>query len=749
MPTQCRKAIFSFFGRPGWLVVAALLLLAGPAAAQVAAVQAVVPITTEPVARYSKFEAAASLTKEFANPYDPAAVEVEVTFISPTRKRYRANAFYCVPYTRDQTGWQAAPSPTPWRVRFSPNEAGHWRYTFRVTDHTAGRRAARTASSEYAFDCVPSPAHGFLRVAANQRYWEFTDGTSFMGISEDVRAAFNPAKTASCKPDSTQLCPDGKPCFNLLTRPQQQSWLGSFHANGGNLVRLWLEPYSYEFEWDSLGHYGARQNRAGELDSLIEYASAHQVYVHLVLYASYNLSDTPGTAAEGSGWAPNPYRRQFQLNNLLDFYTNPAAARAFKNRLRYIQARWGYSTAIASYGLMNEPEMPNDATAASAHYYPNVQQIVPWFEEMAGFLKSAPYPAHLVSVDYGYGFSSDTFKSPDIDFSSAHYYSWDRNAQYQFAYMAQHHLRKYRKPYAQLEFGPKTWMSQHNQDIQQGVWSTALSGAFATAFLFGPEGRYHNGCWGADGIRLFKPLSVFLADEEFNNSRQPYQPIGTALSAYQAASRAAGAPLAYARPPGAPSFDDAGFAPTADYFAAPFDTANLSRDVVASSPRLEVFALRSPEKILGWVHDQDYYWYNTPHHPAHNPILFPENPTGPDIRNPAVPLETSLPAVAPLSGQTITLSGLAHDGDYTVEWYSTAYNYDTNGTGAADGGRITNPQLGGSTRATATGGVLTLAVPKLQPTELGEAPFAPDYAFKLKLASPAGGRERAARRRRP
>ncbi|MGI4759630.1 MAG: DUF5060 domain-containing protein [Janthinobacterium lividum] len=729
--------------RPWQLLVAGLaLLLAGPAAAQVAAVRTVAPVTTAPVARYSKFEAAASLTKEFANPYDPAAIDVEVTFTSPSRKRYRVYAYYHVPYTRDKTGWHQAPTATPWRVRFSPNEAGRWRYAFRVTDKTTGRRATRTTSSKYEFDCVPSAAHGFLRVAANKRYWEFSDGTSFMGISEDIRSSFNPAKTAACTPDSTQLCPDGKPCFTLLTRPQQQAWMGDFHAQGGNLVRLWLEPYSYEFEWDSLGRYGARQNRASELDSLIEYASAHQVYVHLVLYGSRNLSNNPGTADEGSGWALNPYRQQFQLANLLDFYTNAAAAQAFRNRLRYIQARWGYSTAIASYGLMNEPEMPDDSPAASNFYYPNVAKINGWFETMAAFLKTTAYPAHLVSVDYGYGFSSDAFKSASIDFSSAHYYSWDKNVQYQYAYIARHHLAKYQKPFAQLEFGPKTWMSQGSQDIHQAIWATALSGAFSTAFLYGPDGRYHNGCWGNDEIRLFKPLSAFLEGEKFNASRVAYQPIGTALSAYQAGTRAAGGqPLGYAKPPGAPAFDDTGFAPAADYFAAPFDTSNLSRDVVASDARLEVFALRSAEKILGWVHDQDYYWYTTPHHPAHNPALFPENPTGPDIRNPAVPLGTSLPAVAPLSGQTITISGLTHNGVYTIEWYSTTHKYDANGTGELDGGRITNPQLGGSTRATASAGVLTLAVPKLQPAEFGEAPFASDYAFKITLEKAAGRRE--------
>ncbi|QKG57175.1 DUF5060 domain-containing protein [Hymenobacter sp. BRD128] len=714
------------------------MLLARPAAAQGAAVSAIVPVTEAPVRAYSKFEAAASLTKQFANPYDPDSIAVEVDFISPSQKRYKAYAFYLVPYARDTLGWHRVPTTTPWHVRFSPNEAGRWQYAFTVTDKTDAAHVTSTVSSPATFTCVPSPAHGFLRVAANKRYWEFSDGTSFMGISEDVRSAFDPAKIASCTPDPSQLCPGGKPCYTLLTRPQQQAWIGKFHANGGNLVRLWLEPYSYEFEWDTLGNYGARQNRAGDLDSLIEYAGAHQVYVHLVLYGSRNLSTNAGTADEGSGWALNPYRRRFGLASLLDFYTQPAAIRAFKNRLRYIQARWGYSAAIASYGLMNEPEMPDDATAANTIYYPNVAKINAWFEDMAAFLKTDAYPAHLVSVDYGYGFSSATFSSPNVDFSSAHYYTWDKNAQYQFGYIAQHHLRKYDKPFAQLEFGPQTWLSQGNQDIQQGIWSSAFSGAFATAFLFGPDGRYNNGCWGGDGIRLFKPLSVFMAGEEFNSLTFTYQPIGTALSAYAAASRASGGrPLGYAKPAAAPAFDAAGFAPTADYFAAPFDSLNLARDIVASDPRLEVFALRAPEKILGWVHDQAYYWYNTPHRAAGNPALFPLNPTGPDIRNPAVPLDTSMPAVSPLANQTITISGLAHNGVYTVEWYSTAYAYDSNGTGKLDGGRITNPRLGGSSRATANGGILLVAVPKLQPTELGEPPFAPDYGFKITLESEA------------
>jgi hypothetical protein len=715
------------------------LAIARPVEAQVAAISAVVPVTTAPVRAYSKFEAAAGLTKQFTNPYDPDIVDIEVVFTSPSQKRYKAYAFYTVPYTRTKKGWHQVATTTPWHVRFSPNEAGRWQYAFTVTDKTDKDHVTSTASSPNTFTCVPSAAHGFLRVAANKRYWEFSDGTSFIGISEDVRSAFDPAKIASCKPDPSQLCPDGKPCYNLLTRPQQQAWIGNFHKSGGNLVRLWLEPYSYEFEWDTLGNYSARQNRASDLDSLIEYAGAHQVYVHLVLYGSRNLSTNAGTADEGSGWALNPYRKRFNLASLLDFYTNQAAIQAFKNRLRYIQARWGYSAAIASYGLMNEPEMPDDATAASNYYYPNVKTINGWFEDMAAFLKTTSYPAHLVSVDYGYGFSSETFNSPNIDFSSAHYYSWDKNVQYQYAYIAQHHLGKYNKPFAQLEFGPKTWMSQANQDIRQAIWSSVFSGAFATAFLFGPEGRYNNGCWGGDGIRMFKPLSVFMAGEKFNSMSYTYQPISTALSAYKAsAGPSDGTPLGYTKPADAPPFDVSGFAPTADYFAAPFDTVNLGRDVVASSPRLEVFALRSPEKILGWVHDKDYYWYNTPHHAAGNPELFPVNPTGPDINNPAVPRATSRPSVTPLANQTFTISGLMHNGVYRVEWFSTAYRYNINGTGRLDGGRITNPRLGGSQRVTATNGSIIVAIPKLQPTEFGEAPFAPDYGFKIILESAVG-----------
>lgn len=718
-----------------WLVGS---ILAGPAAAQVAAVGTIAPITRASVHKYSKFEAAASLTKQFANPYDADAIAVEAVFTSPSQKRYKVAAFYQVPYTRNTKGWHQAPTAMPWRVRFSPNEVGTWQYAFTVIDKTDSAHVTSRTSAPGTFTCVPSSAHGFLRVAANNRYWEFTDGTSFMGISEDVRSAFDPAKVASCKPDASQLCPGGKPCYTLLTRPQQQAWIGSFHANGGNLVRLWIEPYSYEFEWDTLGNYNARQNRASDLDSLIEYAAAHQVYVHLVLYGSRNLSTNAGTADEGSGWALNPYRKRFKLASPLDFYTHPAAIRAFKNRLRYIQARWGYSTAIASYGLMNEPEMPDDAATASTYYYPNVTTINAWFTEMAAYLKTVAYPTHLVSIDYGYGFSSEAFSSPSIDFSSAHYYSWDKNAQYQYAYIAQHHLAKYKKPFAQLEFGPKTWMSQGNQDIHQGLWSSAFSGAFATAFIYGPNGRYNNGCWGGDGIRLFKPLSAFLTSETFNSLQDNYEPIGTAFSAYTASTLAAGgAPLGCAKPADAPSFDVAGFAPADGYFAAPFDARNLARDVVASSPRLEVFALRSPEKIIGWVHDRAYYWYTTPHQPAGNPELFPENPTGPDIRNPAVPLASSLPAVVPLLNQSITISGLTHNGLYSVEWYSTAYKYNINGTGELDGGRITNPMLGGSTKATANGGILIVNVPKLQPTEFREPPFASDYGFKITLVREA------------
>ena len=74
------------------------------------------------VGLYEKFEVSLNLQAEFVNPFDPDEIDITATFTSPAGKEWKINGFYY--YT----------SGMLWKIRFSPNETGLWKYSVRVRD---------------------------------------------------------------------------------------------------------------------------------------------------------------------------------------------------------------------------------------------------------------------------------------------------------------------------------------------------------------------------------------------------------------------------------------------------------------------------------------------------------------------------------------------------------------------------------------------------------------------------------------
>jgi hypothetical protein len=162
------------------------------------------PLTPD-VARYEKFEAQFEVTTQATNldlPFDPnpppglqavAGISVEAEF-SPDNWAtvIRQPAFWYQPYTFTVRGGQdhlTPNGPPRWRVRFAPQQAGTWQYRLRAQD--ASGTAIYPADGALAFTVGaasgnPYQRRGFLRVSAeDSRYFEFQDGTPFIGVGFD------------------------------------------------------------------------------------------------------------------------------------------------------------------------------------------------------------------------------------------------------------------------------------------------------------------------------------------------------------------------------------------------------------------------------------------------------------------------------------------------------------------------------------------------------------------------------------
>src|SRR5258705_5693128 len=122
----------------------------------------------------------------------------------------------------------------------------------------------------------------------------------------------------------------------------------------------------------------------------------------------------------------------------------------FKRRLRYIIARWGYSSNLMCWEIMNEngniPGLDPDITTPNPDpncLYPNQRMydlgfednMIHWNEVISAYIKAADTHGHLITsgaVDNmggteGQHFFRRLFEIQDIDFTALHRYNynWD------------------------------------------------------------------------------------------------------------------------------------------------------------------------------------------------------------------------------------------------------------------------------------------------------------------------------------
>lgn len=126
------------------------------------------------VGLFDLFEVTFSLGDTYSNPYDPQIITVYAVFISPTGDNYRVEAFYYEGYTFSfENGFENAHheiTDVGWRIRFTPNSTGNWRFRIYAEDINGMASMPNTGLKHYHFCCnAVANANGFISVA-NSRY---------------------------------------------------------------------------------------------------------------------------------------------------------------------------------------------------------------------------------------------------------------------------------------------------------------------------------------------------------------------------------------------------------------------------------------------------------------------------------------------------------------------------------------------------------------------------------------------------
>ena len=316
---------------------------------------------------YQAVELTVDFEATYQDYFDRSQVALSASFLSPSGERREVMGF--------AYGLDEAEARPVWKIRFTPDEVGIWRYDVTVTD--AG---GTTTSETYQLLCRDrAQGHGFVRISRRDpRYFEFSDGTFYYPIGQNVCWAT----------DFTHF-------------------LDRIAAYGGNYVRVWLCPWSLQLELPSQpGKYDLQVAKA--LDDLLEECRQRGIMVQLVLRYHGMNSDS---------WDKNPYNSAnggpCQWPG--DFFTQAEAKTLHKRFLDYVVARWGNSTALFAWELWNEADLAKADRDSD---------LLAWHREMADYLKKIDPYDHLVTTSVSNpNRNPDLFELAHIDFVPAHFYA--------------------------------------------------------------------------------------------------------------------------------------------------------------------------------------------------------------------------------------------------------------------------------------------------------------------------------------
>ncbi|MHC4248075.1 MAG: LamG-like jellyroll fold domain-containing protein [Planctomycetota bacterium] len=332
------------------------------------------------------------LEATYDNPFDPSEVAVEAVVITPSLETMRVPGFLYraferrlvevpeEPYEGDAAEddyWAEDAEPKMViKELIEPTGAPRWlvRLSFPKPGRYLARVTARDVTGEVTSDPItilvlPADVPGLVRRhETDRRYFVTERGENFF-------------------PTGANVCWGGpRGTFNY------DEWLPRYAYEGCNFFRVWLSPPWTTFAMNTAesGFDGIDLGNAWRLDHVLETAEVLDMKVmlcidsfnilrsNLLLYGLYE--DAPYARAQGG-----PTLRPSE------YFTHPRSLRAYRNRLRYLVARYGWSSAVFAWEFWNEVDITDE-------YDPKI--VAAWHAEMADLLRDLDPWRHLITTSY-------------------------------------------------------------------------------------------------------------------------------------------------------------------------------------------------------------------------------------------------------------------------------------------------------------------------------------------------------------
>lgn len=391
----------------------------------------------------------------FINPFDPQQLDVQVEFWKPNGnsrvKHYKRFGFYYDAFSSNgnRGNIQKVKTANNFRVRFTPQEIGEWKCKALVVV-----KGDTLTSALFSFKVNEKSAEkGFVEISGNNQYFKIGD-SSFFPVGQNI-------------PWPGDIWYNGISSIKHFEFEKYKRLITAFSERGGNYYRMLITPWTYDIEFESLGNYSARMKNAWELDNLIQHSEELDVKIHFNMllhgvlenpsvytitnwdwpaYDDKVYGDKACVSKEDKGFC---YPRELELNHPIEFFTDKEAKRFYKNKLRYMIARWGYSTSIGLFELLSEINnlgqqarleyngkgCPSVETVTvpyldSVDFVPQI--VLEWQHEMAKYIKEElKHDNHPIAVSYtgepAINKGDLSYYSPYVDVATYNDYSYGRN----------------------------------------------------------------------------------------------------------------------------------------------------------------------------------------------------------------------------------------------------------------------------------------------------------------------------------
>jgi hypothetical protein len=456
---------------------------------------------------YEHLEFRFDLDAKVANPYNSDEIRIDMEILAPDHKRHVIPAFYLQSFQKgsDNT-WQ--PSGFSWNVRFTPDHPGKHLYYLLITHKGSIRK-----TEIFEFTVKPESNNnnrGFIRSSENS-YLVFDNGEAFFATG------FNLAHPGRSQPLDYEY------------------FFAKMAEAGMNYTRIWLAPpwgpHALTLEWTDdqfpsqkglLGLHRINQEVAWRIDEIMKLAEKYGIFVMFCLGDERELETgiaRGATLSEGrSFWHANPYNIENggPARTPLEFFTDEHAKRIYKDRLRYIVARWGYSPNLFAWQFWNEIDHPS-----WAQEWKFVEKsVAAWHEEMGRYLYETDPFGHFITSSF-LGNQPMIWHRNVFSLVQSHGYGGGRNMAEVALNVTGRMKSNYPfKPFYIGEFGTdfRGFTSEGNAEsvaIHNTLWASALSGATGTAMWW-----WWNSIDQADLYQLYRNLQGFIGNIPWVGTRE-------------------------------------------------------------------------------------------------------------------------------------------------------------------------------------------------------------------------------------